>query len=116
MKTKEIKALQDKYHLIIDELVMSINKSDCEIDIAGDSVDKIQGSSLASIHNTILRKNIVRLELLKAAVERIEDGTFDGACEECGEDIGIKRLEVLPGAVMCIKCAEQAEYYQRNSV
>jgi DnaK suppressor protein len=46
---------------------------------------------------------------IEAALERIEDGTY-GICEECGVKIPKKRLNALPFASMCVKCA--AEYQQ----
>lgn len=46
---------------------------------------------------------------IEAALERIEEGTY-GICEECGVKIPKKRLNALPFASMCVKCA--AEYQQ----
>lgn len=46
---------------------------------------------------------------VEAALERIEDGTY-GTCEECGVKIPKKRLNALPYASMCVKCA--TEYQQ----
>ncbi len=51
----------------------------------------------------------VTLMQIEAALERIEDGTY-GICEECGVKIPKKRLNALPFATMCVKCA--AEYQQ----
>jgi len=48
------------------------------------------------------------LSLIEAALERIEDGTY-GACEECGIQIPKTRLNALPHAAMCVKCAEKAQ-------
>jgi DnaK suppressor protein len=42
------------------------------------------------------------------ALDRIEDGTY-GACEECGDPIGLKRLEAMPDARYCIQCQENLE-------
>jgi RNA polymerase-binding transcription factor DksA len=48
------------------------------------------------------------LELVEAALERIKNKKF-GACEECGGVIAKKRLEAIPFAAMCIRCAEKME-------
>ncbi len=45
---------------------------------------------------------------IEAALERIEDGTY-GTCEECGVKIPKKRLNAIPFAAMCVKCASQYE-------
>ena len=41
---------------------------------------------------------------MRAALRRIEEGTF-GECVKCGEDIAEKRLEIIPHAALCAKCA-----------
>ncbi len=48
------------------------------------------------------------LEAIETALERIELGTF-GECEECGAKIPKARLNAIPYAPFCIKCAEQLE-------
>jgi DnaK suppressor protein len=45
---------------------------------------------------------------VESALERIEEGTY-GDCEECGAKIPKARLDALPYALLCIKCASQAE-------
>jgi DnaK suppressor protein len=41
---------------------------------------------------------------LRAAKARLEDGEF-GYCEDCGEEISPKRLELDPTVPRCINCA-----------
>ncbi|MEC3862230.1 TraR/DksA C4-type zinc finger protein [Mesobacterium sp. TK19101] len=41
---------------------------------------------------------------LTAALARIDDGDF-GYCDDCGEDIPVKRLELDPTATRCVSCA-----------
>lgn len=48
------------------------------------------------------------LELVEQALERIRDRTY-GLCDECGGIITKKRLEAIPFAPLCIKCAERLE-------
>ena len=48
------------------------------------------------------------LELVEQALERIRSKSF-GSCEECGGVIAKKRLEAIPFASMCIRCAEKME-------
>jgi RNA polymerase-binding transcription factor DksA len=43
-----------------------------------------------------------------AALARIEAGTF-GRCEECGLTIPHARLDAVPYARHCVRCAEQVE-------
>lgn len=48
------------------------------------------------------------LEKIEAALDRIEEGTY-GQCEECGSKIPKTRLNAIPFALMCVKCASQSE-------
>jgi DnaK suppressor protein len=48
------------------------------------------------------------LEQIEIALERIEEGTY-GICEECGCQIPRVRLNAVPYATMCVKCAEKFE-------
>ncbi|MFC6636790.1 TraR/DksA family transcriptional regulator [Sulfitobacter sp. JBTF-M27] len=45
--------------------------------------------------------------LLKAALDRIADGTY-GTCLQCGEAISQERLEAVPYAPLCKNCATAA--------
>ena len=48
------------------------------------------------------------LDLVEQALGRIRDRTY-GVCEECGGVIAKKRLEAIPFASLCIRCAEKQE-------
>jgi len=50
----------------------------------------------------------VQLTLIRGALDRISEGTF-GECLNCGNTIGIKRLEALPWTPYCIACQEKIE-------
>jgi len=68
-------------------------------------------SSMESDRNFHLRmKERDRNMLLKIerTLEKIEEGTF-GICEECGREIGDKRLEARPVAPLCIDCKTEQE-------
>jgi DnaK suppressor protein len=45
---------------------------------------------------------------IEASLERIEDGTY-GDCEECGRKIPEARLNAIPYATLCVKCASELE-------
>jgi DnaK suppressor protein len=49
-----------------------------------------------------------RLQEVDEALDRIESGAY-GICEECGEPIGLKRLEVRPIAKYCVPCKTKLE-------
>ncbi len=57
---------------------------------------------------TLMESEGGTLQLIESALERIEDGVY-GQCEECGARIPKSRLNALPFATMCVKCASQLE-------
>lgn len=53
------------------------------------------------------------LEKIDKALERIADGTF-GVCEQCEEEISVKRLEARPVTTLCIRCKEEQEKDEKS--
>ncbi len=49
-----------------------------------------------------------QLRLVREALDRIDSGEF-GMCEECGQPIGLKRLEAVPWTPYCRDCQEEIE-------
>lgn len=45
---------------------------------------------------------------INEALRKIEEGSY-GVCEECGEEIGERRLMVLPSAARCVECQDKKE-------
>ncbi|MFH1885712.1 MAG: RNA polymerase-binding protein DksA [Pseudomonadota bacterium] len=48
------------------------------------------------------------IKKIKKALDRIENGSF-GVCEECGDDITMKRLKARPVTTQCIECKTKQE-------
>lgn len=48
------------------------------------------------------------LQQVDHALDKIRRKSY-GLCEKCGEPVGEKRLEALPFAKLCIRCAEEEE-------
>lgn len=57
----------------------------------------------------LLHHEQTELAATKQALERIESGEY-GYCEECGDAIGVARLEVLPEAHLCVSCQDMMEH------
>lgn len=68
------------------------------------------GSDTYEIDNTLGLMDSERriLSEIDDAFRRIEDGTY-GICEGAGEQIPKKRLEAIPWARYCVRCAALAE-------
>ena len=57
---------------------------------------------------SLLESEETTLELIERALERIEDRTY-GVCDECEGTIKKSRLNAIPYAPLCIKCAQASE-------
>lgn len=57
--------------------------------------------------NRIAWREIYTVEEIDEALKRIEEGTY-GVCEKCGNPIEEERLEFLPWARYCARCARAA--------
>jgi len=47
------------------------------------------------------------------AIARIDEGDY-GICEDCGEEIGLKRLEARPVTMLCIDCKTVQETREKS--
>jgi len=47
---------------------------------------------------------LLEFRMIEAALKRVEDGEY-GYCVDCGDKITEERLDVLPAAPKCQKCA-----------
>jgi DnaK suppressor protein len=68
------------------------------------------GSDAFDQDNTLrlIDNEFVALNLIDEALERVQNNTF-GFCTNCGAKIGKMRLQVLPYAPYCIKCANELD-------
>lgn len=53
------------------------------------------------------------LNKIQKALKKIDEGSF-GRCEECEEDISLKRLKARPETTLCIRCKEDQERVERD--
>ena len=60
------------------------------------------------LHFKTLDAQRVVIKQIDMALDKIKEGNY-GVCEECGEEIGEKRLKVLPFARYCRDCQESFE-------
>lgn len=53
------------------------------------------------------------IKKIDETVRRIDDDTY-GYCEACGEEIGLRRLEARPTAVLCVDCKTLDEIREKQ--
>lgn len=99
---------------ILSDMDMLVKKSnefgrDGTMDI-GDEASDLSNRQLLLSLNEADRKKLLEIE---EALDRIEEGTY-GICEECGEPISVKRLEIKPTAIYCVECKSRLEKLQKR--
>jgi DnaK suppressor protein len=69
----------------------------------GDEMDVARASAAVDTHANLIDRAEGRLRLIDEALARVGNGTY-GICADCGDEIGLERLKVLPFAVRCVDC------------
>lgn len=78
-----------------------------------DEMDLASSEYLQSFTFRLRGREKAFLDKINKALLKIEDGTF-GVCEECGEEISVKRLEARPETTLCIRCKEDQEHREKE--
>ncbi|HEU5072770.1 MAG TPA: TraR/DksA C4-type zinc finger protein [Polyangiaceae bacterium] len=78
-----------------------------------DEMDLASSEYLQSFTFRLRGREKMFLDKISKALERIQEGTF-GQCDECGEEISIKRLEARPETTLCIRCKEDQERVEKD--
>jgi DnaK suppressor protein len=118
MRRKDLTFFRKLLTRRLEELVMEAEKTKNTVKASEESAsDPMDQASNQLERDFLLRlrdresKLIVKI---KEALERIENGTF-GVCEECGEEISLKRLHARPMATLCIHCKHEQEALEKKN-
>jgi DnaK suppressor protein len=87
------------------------NRDAITIEKSADALDEVQHASERELAIRNLDRESNLLRNVRAALRRIEDGSF-GTCLHCEEEISPKRVAAVPWAPFCIQCQEQADKAQ----
>lgn len=103
------KLLAAKKESIIRKLTDTITESkEMESNVAQDLVDKAETSYTKEFLLSLTDGERETLLLIDEALKRLEHGEF-GVCQNCGKEIGGKRIIAIPWTPCCIDCQEKAE-------
>jgi len=83
-----------------------------KVDSAMDSADMSSHDVEQGMDYSLLEMKYEQYKDIADAFRKLEDVSF-GLCEECGEEISIKRLEVNPLARFCIACKTRKEALEK---
>jgi DnaK suppressor protein len=98
--------------VLLDQLVsIKVGRSIDAIE-KGDEIDLATGEISRELDAKISMRQHKQLKEIEEALERIKHGEY-GTCEECGEPIPEQRLRLFPSARLCVRCQEEADYYEK---
>jgi len=87
-----------------DETVMNLRQSDSITDL----LDRASFDTIRSFQLRIRDRESVLIRKIKKSLYDIQTGDY-GVCDNCGEDISLKRLVARPVARHCIWCKTEME-------
>ena len=102
------KVFEDQKRAILynDQVVredFSVNQDD-----RPDEVDQATTDTEQAMRMRLRNRETLYLRKIEEALNRIDEGIF-GECDDCGEEIELRRLEARPTATLCVACKEDEE-------
>ena len=77
-------------------------------EICADPADRATVESDRAFTLRIRDRERKLIKKIRAALQRLDDGIY-GVCDDCGEDIGVPRLNARPVTKLCINCKSKQE-------
>lgn len=84
-------------------------RDEIAIETTPDALDEVQNAAERELAIRQLEHDSSRFRTVKAALLRIEEGTY-GQCVNCESDISIKRLKAVPWTPYCLDCQDIADH------
>lgn len=78
-----------------------------------DSAEQSVADMLADARIHEIEKEVAEQADVVAALARLANGSY-GVCIDCGDDIGVQRLDAYPTAKRCIRCQTHFESTHRG--
>jgi DnaK suppressor protein len=102
------KAVLERAREMLSEENMTLDTNDLP-----DEMDLASSEYLQSFTFRLRGREKSFLDKIEKAIKKIDEGSF-GVCEECGEEISVKRLEARPETTLCIRCKEDQERMEKD--
>ena len=116
MKKKDLNQLKK---ILIQQLRDLLGRSDCSLDELNvadnnisDLLDRASQISEREFSHHLCSREKLYMRRIEHSLQDIEDGRY-GLCEQCEEEISIKRLKARPTARFCIDCKTQLEKMEK---
>ena len=107
--------LEEKRKAVLERArqMLSVENMALDTNDLPDEMDLASSEYLQSFTFRLRGREKGLLDKIERALQKIEENTF-GACEECEEEISVKRLEARPETTLCIRCKEDQERAERD--
>jgi DnaK suppressor protein len=109
-KEFEKKLLEKRQDIVAKKSSKLGPAADLNPEYGQDEADRANASQAKEMNWLLGSQEGALLELVDAALARVQDGTF-GECLHCGQEISVKRLSAVPWTRYCITCQELIEQY-----
>ena len=116
MKKKDLNHLKKT---LIQQLRDLLGQSDCSLngleetdENLSDLLDRASQISEREFSHHLCSRDKLHMRRIERSLQDIEDGVY-GQCDQCEDEIDIKRLKARPTARFCISCKTQLEKMER---
>jgi DnaK suppressor protein len=93
---------------------MLVGEADVDSSGFSNKIDTAVSEASRSFTGQMREREGGLLNKIEKSLEKIERGDY-GECENCGEEIGVGRLEARPVAEFCIDCKDEQERLERHA-
>ncbi len=108
------KLLQTRLDDLLDEARTTVSDLIEGEDNFPDPTDRATAESDRNFLLRIRDRERKLIAKIREALERVDEGTF-GECDNCGDDIGVKRLKARPVTTLCIDCKTEMESIEKSN-
>jgi DnaK suppressor protein len=109
-KLAEFKTLFEKERQnIISQSVVANTEFQLPAEDLADEVDLTSSEMEQNMRIRLRNRQSLYLKKIEQALTRIQEGTF-GECQNCDEEIEMKRLEARATTTFCVACKEEQEH------
>ena len=79
-----------------------------------DEIDTASSEMNLAFQGRLRERERGLLSKINEALDKIERGVY-GECENCGDQISLKRIKARPVAQLCIECKSEQEQLERRN-
>lgn len=99
---------------LMEEVDRTVHHMKDEASIFPDPLDRATQEEEFSLELRTRDRERKLIKKIEEGLQQIGDGVY-GYCEDCGAEIGIRRLEARPTATQCIECKTVAEIKEKQT-